>query len=94
MIDLIDRVIDESEGIYKGEAMEKTFFIFHDGLGKWSTPEAQAYIKARGFEFRQMRILHSSCAEVNARYKFMLVGDYPESATDSTRTALRTWTRR
>ena len=58
--------------------MEKIFFIFHDGLSQWWTPEAQAHIKARGFEFRQMRILHSTYVEVSARYKWKLVGDSPE----------------
>ena len=77
-IDLIDQVIDEGEWIYKHTAMEKIFFFFHVGQGKWLTPETQAYIKALGFEFRQMRIMHSTCAEVHALYKWELVGDSPE----------------
>jgi len=39
---------------------------------------AQEYTKARGYEHRQLRILPPTCAKVNTRYQWKLVGDSPE----------------
>ena len=76
--ELMDHVIDESERVYKGTVAEGKFFIFHDCLLQWWTPEAQKHMTARGYEHRQMRILPPTCAKVHKRYQLKLVGDSPE----------------
>ncbi len=56
--------------------------IFHDGLKQLRTILAQAYIKARGHENRQLRILPGTYDEpvkkVHKRYHGTLVGESPE----------------
>jgi hypothetical protein len=76
--ELVDHVIDESERVYKGTVAEGKFSIFHDCLLQWWTPKAQEFMKARGYEHRQLRILPPTCAKVNTRYRWKLVGDSPE----------------
>ena len=76
--DIMDHVIDQSEQAYKGTEAEGHFMIFHDGLSQWWTPDAQAHMNQRGYEHRQMRILGSTCDQVDARYRWKLVGDSPE----------------
>jgi len=76
--ELMDHVIDESERVYKGTVAEGKFSIFHDCLLQWWTPKAQEFMKARGYEHRQLRILPPTCAKVNTRYRWKLVGDSPE----------------
>ena len=34
--DLIDRMITESKGVYKGTDMEDKFVRFHDALAQWN----------------------------------------------------------
>jgi hypothetical protein len=40
VIGLMKHMIDESEAFFKGTEAESNFFVFHDGLGQWNTPEA------------------------------------------------------
>jgi len=75
---LMKHVIDTSEAAFKGTVAEGCFFIFHDGLSQWWTPAAQAYMKSRGYEHRQMRILGPTNDRVCKRYRGKLVGDSPE----------------
>ena len=42
---------------HEGTLAEGKFFIFHDCILKWWTPEAQKHITARGYGHWQMRIL-------------------------------------
>jgi hypothetical protein len=56
--------------------------IYHDGLKQWWTKFAPAYMKARGYENRQLRILHGTYGEpvkkVHKWYYGTLVGQSPE----------------
>jgi hypothetical protein len=51
------------------------FFVFHDGLSAWWEALAQAYMRARGFEHRQIRNID---ANKGTRYEGKIVGDSPE----------------
>jgi hypothetical protein len=74
--ELIDHVISESTRLYAGTDVAGTFCIFHDGLTAWWEPEAQAYIKDKGFQDRQLRSLGTTNS--GNRYKGKPVGDSPE----------------
>jgi len=75
---MMDHVISESERANKGTVAEGNFSIFHDCLLQWWTPKAQEYMKAWGYEHRQLRSLPPTCAMVNTRYRWKLEGDSPE----------------
>lgn len=74
--ELIDHVLAQSTAMYAGTALADKFIVFHDALSAWWTPEAQAYIKSKGFEHRQLRCLPPTC--VGTRYANKLPGDSPE----------------
>ena len=74
--DIIDHVISESERLYKNTLHAEDFRIFHDGLTVWWTPEAQEYIKDKGFEHRQLRC--EGDTNKGTRYENKVVGDSPE----------------
>jgi hypothetical protein len=52
--DIIDHCIDELEKAYKGTVYEHISMLYHDGLTQWWTPESQAYIASRGWQYRQL----------------------------------------
>jgi len=49
--------------------------IFHDGLSLWWKAGAQAHMRSRGFEHRQIRNIN---ANKGTRYEGKIVGDSPE----------------
>ena len=63
---LIDGQIDAAEEVMKGATREADFKIYHDRLSQWWEAEAQAHIKARGYEFRQWRAQGSTNALLEA----------------------------
>ena len=73
--DLMDHVINTSTAAYAGTERALGFFIFHDGLSTWWEALAQAYMRARGFEHRQIRNID---ANKGTRYEGKIVGDSPE----------------
>jgi len=50
--------------------------LFHDGLTKWWTPDAQEYIRSRGWYDRQ--VICRDPTDINNRYRNKTVGDRPE----------------
>ena len=52
--DIIDHCIDEFEKAYKGTVYEHISMLYHNGLTQWWTPESQAYIASRGWQYRQL----------------------------------------
>jgi hypothetical protein len=74
--ELIDHVISESTRLYAGTDVANSFCIFHDGLTAWWEPQAQAYIKDKGFLHRQLCSLGTTNS--GNRYKGKPVGDSPE----------------
>ena len=85
--DIIDHCIDETEKAYKGTVYEHISMLYHDGLTQWWTPESQAYIASRGWQYRQLccrdptNQLHPSGdpRKIN-RYRNKTIGDRPEFA--------------
>ena len=73
--DLMDHVIDTSAAAYAGTAHADDFMIFHDGLSSWWEAGAQAHMRSRGFEHRQIRNIN---ANKGTRYEGKIVGDSPE----------------
>lgn len=81
--ELIDHCISQSIAMFAGTAHANDFFIFHDALSLWWTPEAQEYIAQLGFKDRQLRSIDPT--NVGNRYEGKVPGDSPEfgRGTDS-----------
>jgi hypothetical protein len=75
------------EKAYKGTVYEHIGMLYHDGLTQWWTPESQAYIASRGWQYPQLccrdptNQLHPSGdpRKIN-RYQNKTIGDRPEFA--------------
>ena len=62
--DLVDRMITDSKGLYKGTDMKDKFVMFHDALAQWNEKEAQEYIEEKypGFTSRFIKPVGMTCA--------------------------------
>jgi hypothetical protein len=75
--DMIDHIIAEGNRLFADTRHKDDWVIWHDALGQWWTPAAQAHLASKGFANRQVR----SMGETNKKskkYKLKLVGDSPE----------------
>jgi hypothetical protein len=77
---LIDHCFTETEKQYKGTKYEDSWMLYHDGLTQWRTPEAQEYIRLKGWYDRQ--VMCRDPTNQDNRYRNKTVGDRPEFCRD------------
>ncbi len=75
--DLMDHLIKVGNEFFRATPFATTWVLYHDALTSWWAKDAQAHMKANGFEHRQMQARGNTCANF-ARYKGKLVGNSPE----------------
>jgi hypothetical protein len=68
-------IVRVSTEAYAGAARADDIAIFHGDLSAWREAEAQAHMKALGFEHRQIRNI---TANKGTCYDGKIVGDSPE----------------
>ena len=79
--DLVDRMITDSKGLYKGTDMEDRCVMFHDALDRWNGKDEQGYIEEKypGFTSRFIRPVGRTCT--GAICKDRPLGNPPGSAS-------------
>ena len=78
IIDIMAKVIDEGNRIFKGSTREHDWVIYHDRLSQWWEEDAQEYLRSRGFFHRQYRAVGFTNDTLTPYYKNKLMGDSPE----------------
>ena len=74
----MDHVINTSTAAYAGTERALDFFIFRDGLSTWWEALAQAHMRARGFEHRQIRNIEGEQGHaLRGQDRRRLPGDVP-----------------
>ena len=74
--DLMDHSIEQGNLLFVDTPYARTWCIYHDALSSWWSAGAQAHMKAKGFEHRQVRSLDFT--NIGTRYENSLPGDTPE----------------